>query len=86
MGLSDMSQNGIEASVKANRNERDIERLAADIKELSATVERNHKAVLDLISEIKEENATQKGANRAVLYIISTAIALAGLAKTLGWI
>lgn len=89
--------NGVVANIKASRNERDIERLADELKDLRSYMTSNHKEVVDLIralhkdqndkiSNIENENATQKGANRAALYMVSTAIALIGLAKTLGWI
>lgn len=89
--------NGVVANIKASRNERDIERLADELKDLRSYMTSNHKEVVELIralhkdqndkiSNIENENAIQKGANRAVLYMVSTAIALIGLAKTLGWI
>jgi|21_taG_2_1085346.scaffolds.fasta_scaffold02924_10 queuine/archaeosine tRNA-ribosyltransferase len=82
-----MLESGVEeAKTKADRNERDIEKLFVELKEIREIQARAHQDVIFLINEIKEENATQKGANKAVLYLVGTGISLIGLAKTLGWL
>lgn len=79
-------ESGVEAKIKASRNEKDIERLSDEFKELRTLVQDSNKEILDLISELKSDNDKQKGANKAVVYLVSTLIAVIGAAKSLGWL